>query len=395
MANWQQYRQFMPDGMQMLFEGKYFWKMPADVEMDVGPTRLHALPPGYLAATKKYASQAKIVTLPDGGLLLKDYVAGIPFPDPQEPHRGWKTLVDVWYRYVPHLIADTPDNPVTLCSQNAYLNMACSKVIFVYRQLRHNTDPGVPMNLPSAGPRDYTEWVMVEEPEQLKYSALLTIFYQDLSHDEDAYAFIPRLRRTLRLSTASRCAPVFGSDFNPDDFRFGFNGNLTKFQAHFLGERKILAMINYNTEPGKFPSSFYMPLGWPRPSWGQWELRDVYVLDVRRIPAHSAGYCYGKRIMYVDKESFAPLWEDLYDSHMRLWKLYFLAPRARMVPGVGVEDVSGSEIVSLWDLINPHATYAIFTDPQGHDVLINGQVPAQYHNIERYGTPGGLDEIMR
>ncbi len=395
MANWQQYRQFMPDGMQMLFEGKYFWKMPADVEMDVGATRLHPLPAGYLAATKKYASQAKILTLPDGGLLLKDYVAGIPFPDPQEPHRGWKTLVDVWYRYVPHLIADTPDNPVTLCSQNRYLNMACSKVIFVYRQLRHNTDPGVPMNLPSAGPRDYTEWVMVEEPEQLKYSALLTIFYQDLSHDEDAYAFIPRLRRTLRLSTASRCAPVFGSDFNPDDFRFGFNGNLTKFQAHFLGERKILAMINYNTEPGKFPSSFYMPLGWPQPSWGQWELRDVYVLDVRRIPAHSAGYCYGKRIMYVDKESLAPLWEDLYDSQMRLWKLYFLAPRARMVPGVGVEDVSGSEIVSLWDLVNPHATYAIFTDPQGHDVLINSQVPTQYHNIERYGTPGGLDEIMR
>jgi hypothetical protein len=37
MANWQQYKQFMPLGMIKLFEGNYGWKMPADVAMDVGP----------------------------------------------------------------------------------------------------------------------------------------------------------------------------------------------------------------------------------------------------------------------------------------------------------------------------------------------------------------------
>src|SRR5690348_13848332 len=31
MQNWQQYRQYMPDGMAALFAGQYFWKMPADV----------------------------------------------------------------------------------------------------------------------------------------------------------------------------------------------------------------------------------------------------------------------------------------------------------------------------------------------------------------------------
>jgi len=36
MQNWQQYQQFMPDGMVALFQGKYFWKMPADVKIDVG-----------------------------------------------------------------------------------------------------------------------------------------------------------------------------------------------------------------------------------------------------------------------------------------------------------------------------------------------------------------------
>jgi hypothetical protein len=38
MQNWRQYRRFMSDGIAVLFEGKYFWKIPADVEMDIGPT---------------------------------------------------------------------------------------------------------------------------------------------------------------------------------------------------------------------------------------------------------------------------------------------------------------------------------------------------------------------
>src|ERR1700736_3553623 len=41
MQNWQQFKQFMPVGMIALFEGKYYWKMPSDVEIDVGPTVNH------------------------------------------------------------------------------------------------------------------------------------------------------------------------------------------------------------------------------------------------------------------------------------------------------------------------------------------------------------------
>src|SRR5271163_269596 len=56
MQNWQNYREYMPDGMQMLFEGKYFWKMPPDVAMRIGPTELLPLPKNYLDATEQYSS---------------------------------------------------------------------------------------------------------------------------------------------------------------------------------------------------------------------------------------------------------------------------------------------------------------------------------------------------
>src|SRR5665213_2921380 len=36
MQNWQQYKQYMSDGVADLFAGKYYWKMPADVSMEVG-----------------------------------------------------------------------------------------------------------------------------------------------------------------------------------------------------------------------------------------------------------------------------------------------------------------------------------------------------------------------
>src|SRR6516165_2098834 len=36
LSNWQQYKAFMPDGMIQLFQGSNFWKMPPDVEMNVG-----------------------------------------------------------------------------------------------------------------------------------------------------------------------------------------------------------------------------------------------------------------------------------------------------------------------------------------------------------------------
>jgi hypothetical protein len=54
MSNWQQYKNFLPLGMQKLFAGGYFWKMPQDVELDVGPTVNDLLPSTWKDANEKY-----------------------------------------------------------------------------------------------------------------------------------------------------------------------------------------------------------------------------------------------------------------------------------------------------------------------------------------------------
>ncbi len=393
--NWQQYRAFMPDGMQELFEGKYFWKMPADVEIEVGPTVIHPLPPGYQEATEKFGNQTQVVELPDGRLTLKNYVAGRPFPNPEEPHKGWKIFLNMWYRYIPHLIVATPENQVTACKQDQLGNVSCVKESFVYRQLKHITDPGIPKTIEGAGPRDYTEWNMLLEPEDLKYTAWLMVIYTDLTQPEDMYQFIPSLRRVNTVSSSNRCNPVGGSDVTLDDLRYGFNGNVTEFQAQFLRRQKILALTNYKVLEHDFPTEYYMPLGFPKPSWGKWEVRDVDVIAVSRIPSRAAAYCYGKRVMYIDRQMNAPLWEDLYDSQMRLWKIAHLSPRVQEVPGLGLQNVSGSITEEFWDIQNNHASYFYSMDGCGHSVLINNDAPSRFHDLAEYTTPAGLSKIMQ
>jgi Protein of unknown function (DUF1329) len=390
--NWRTYEKFMPTSMVALFSGQYRWKMPEAAQIVVGPTRDHPPPKPYLEATEKYASQVKLVQLPDGRFNLTGYTAGIPFPRPSGPHAGWEILANLWYRYMPHLMVSAPTNLASECAMNEFGNVSCSRVILVDRTLKHVVDPGYPIVTPGAGDADYTAYSMVEEPEEAKYTANLTVIHSDLT--QDVYEFTPSLRRAVQLSSAARCLQGT-SDVTRDDHRYGFNGNITQFTSKLLGEKQILALNNYNTDAGQFPAKYEMPLGWPKPSWGKWELRDVYVIDVRRAPSMTGGYCYGKRIIYLDKNTYDPLWEDLYNSDMKLWKALAVLPMARKVPGMGVQDFAGNQTDIFWDLRSKHMTVLLTVDPHGHPAFVNQEVPKEYDNIKKYSNPSGLNQIFR
>ncbi len=395
MSNWQQYQSFMPDGMIELFKGSNFWKMPADVEMDIGPTRIFPLPEGYPEATEKYGGQTEMVKLPNGHYDLKNYTAGSPFPVPAGPDKGWKILADSWYGPVPRLAAGTPETGLaSLCALDRYGSTTCLKTAYVYRMLAHIYSPGFPLVDPKAGGAWYSEWAMLEAPEQSKYLANLTVFWQDNQKVEDDFAFIPALRRTLRLSASARCSPIFGTDYTRDDARGGFNGGIATFEAKWLHDQKILALSHITTAVGTYPAEYDMPLGFAKPSWGPWEVRNTYVLDVRKIPDESKGYCYGKRIMYVDKVFMHEDWTDLYDANMKLWKVLQLGAAPKKINGVETS-IIGSFWAGMWDFQNYHATLAFTADGPRRDIVIDDAVPKEYDDVERYSTAAGMMMIMK
>ncbi len=391
MQNWRQYQQFMPDGMAALFEGKYAWKMPNDVALEVGPTIIHPLPRNYLAATERYAGQVRLEELPGGGLTLRNYQGGAPFPNPQEPHKGWKILANLWYRYSPHLtVIPYADG----CLVDHYGSINCNAAELVERQLAFNTDPGVPATIPGSEGKFVTQWLMVLEPEQLRYAANLYISYTDLSRPDDQFAFIPALRRYQPISTLARCSPTHETDATTEELREGFDSNLTQLKVDLLAEKKVLSLVDISTPQGRFPQNFDMPLGWPTPSWGKWQLRDVYVISASKLPAYASGYCYGKRVLYVDKQFSAPVWEDLYDMQMQPWKFMGLFLKTCNVPQIGPVNSCGGLVWSYWDVKNTHATF--FVDPNAaHPIYTNEDAPKEYYDLVRFTTAPGLNQIMR
>ncbi|HLW70429.1 MAG TPA: DUF1329 domain-containing protein [Candidatus Binataceae bacterium] len=390
--NWQQYHGFMSDGLQALFAGKYFWKISDGMQLNLGPTHINPPPRSYIDATEKYSSQVKLVELPNGGLTLENYQGGAPFPNPEDPHKGWKILADLWYRYFPNTSVIMHGGG---CSIDRAADVNCTAGDIVYRQLNYNTDPGVPMAVPGGVDKFYTQWYMLVEPEQQRYTASLQIVYTDLKKDEDIYAFVPALRRYQRVSTLGRCSMVSGVDITEEDYRSGFDSNLTQLKVDYLGEKKIIALILPKMPDGKFPDYLDLPLGWPKPSWAQWQLRDTYVISVSKLPSESSNYCYGKRVMYVDKTTFAPLWEELYDAKLRPWKIVGLFLATTDVPGVGKVETSGSIIYAFWDIQNDHASFVADPTEIRYPYYANSQVPHEYLDLDRYTTPGGLGMIMR
>jgi hypothetical protein len=399
MQNWQQYKQFMPLGMIKLFQGVYGWKMPADVEMNVGPARFDLIPKSWTEATEKYGSQTQVEVLPNGHYLLKNYHAGTPFPNPTEPNKGWKILANNFWFVRPALYVNTPENYGTVWAVDRFGNVAPSSFDVVYRQSAFISDPGFPNEETYAPGTWQTQWAMQETPEQARYTASLSMFYQDQEKSpySDVFVFVPALRRSLRLSSSSRCSPIFGFDWAYDDANGnGFNGSTSVYTADFLADRKMIGMANFSdtSEGTNFPADYDMPIAWPKPSWGTWSLRPASVIDVHRIPSEAAGYCYSSRIMYVDKELWGGGWVDLYDSNRKLWKAIYYYGFFADIPGLGH---SGNGVASVaYDLQNSHMTvWCGYANPAKRKPYIDSQAPKEYYNGVKYGTPSGLMQIMR
>jgi hypothetical protein len=356
------------------------------------------LPKPYVEATEKYGGQARLTLQADGRYRLENYIAGVPFPNPSGPNKGTAIAANVTYRMQGYLVGVTQDlgNAGAFYTKDRFGSWALEVVDAIYRQLAYNWKPGIPTVDPDSNGGWYTEWLMVEQPEQSRYTAVLTIFWQDNLKDEDDYAFVPALRRSLRLSSSARCSPLLGSDMIKDDQRVGWNGGVGKFQGRFLRDQNILTLQSVNSKvAGDFPTEYDGLLGWPKPSWGDWEVRPAYVIDIRRVAPLSPGYCYGSRVMYIDKEYYFTIAEDIYDSNMKLWKVMVEAGASENYDTFGKQPNFGGIIEDFWDVQNDHVSYVTSFNKAGIPIYYDSQLPKQYDNVTKYSMPGGLAQVMR
>ena len=114
---------------------------------------------------QKYGPQTAVEILPNGHYVLKNYHGGTPFPNPQEPNKGWKMLANVFWAYVPSIYAQGPSNFGSIWSNDRFGNSNTTTIDVVYRWSDFSTDPGFPATQTYAPGTWYTEWLMEETPE--------------------------------------------------------------------------------------------------------------------------------------------------------------------------------------------------------------------------------------
>ncbi|MBF6567670.1 MAG: DUF1329 domain-containing protein [Candidatus Binataceae bacterium] len=400
MQNWKQYKQFMPDGMANLFAGTYYWKMPPDIRIQIGAPNHFDPPTKFIQDTEKYGGSAKIVQLPNGAHSVTGYVAGLPFPTPADPQKGYKILVNMWYRYTPYLMCGKHGVAI---EYDRFHNASPLTFWEVDRKFSFISDIGMPITDPSYPGVDRIQYNQVVSPEQARYTAQIKVYYVDPSKDQDSFAFIPSLRRVLRLSSAARCSPHLGSDAVEDDSREGFNGGIVLWDGTFLHDQDIISLTK--SDPHQFgnvysPQDYYQSgLTFPTPTVGTWEVRPTYVIDAHRLPPFQKGYCYGKEVMWIDKDSYGILWKDQYDPAMKFWKTSMALHLGTPVPGEGFQREGTQFIQLIIDQQNAHYGVVATSDPQGRWFRANSDCKdyegTDFTNVKRFATPAGLWQVMR
>jgi hypothetical protein len=406
-ANWRNFREFMSQGMIALFEGNHFWRVPPEIEIEVGPPTPIPLPAKYLADTEKFSDRVKLTGLESGGYVPEGYVAGIPFPHPLSGDSsliGQRIFWDSYYRYQPR-VQGAPNFSYTLDRDG---NMTqTGEVTEVNSQLAFLSDIGLPNQISDSQPYYVAKFQEQIAPEQSKYSTLLDLVPKDPTRLDELYEYVPTMRKSLRLSQAARCAPVFGSDYVVDDENDGLPGLPQLFKVEYLGEKKILALVHATPSAFDSPgtstqldqkyyyrgSSGIVPL--PRPAVGKWEVRDSYVISMERLPQFANSYCYGKRIVYVDKQNyFAGGQLDLYDHEGQLYKSQLILSYPAPVPG------TDGDVAQLG--AGPNTSYLINFKDQHVSIspslrsCVNSDCQRNgYLDVTRYASPEGLMKIVQ
>jgi len=394
--NWQQYKKFMPIWVQAAFSGAYKWHVGSEpaYTVVVGATHHYPLPRQYVEDTEKYGGQAQLVPLSTGGFSWKGYAAGIPFPNPTEPNAGVKMAYNGWDTFQPRILnfhavnwlVDTYGNVQPLESDDTF-----------FRTMHLSDPPGGPVNMPFANGYNYVTRFLVILPEQSKYTTEMTLRPDDPTHISEVYAFVPALRRSLRLSSAAKCAPILGTDFVQDD-----NSWLPpNFKITLIGKKKVLAPVmeyskafdlkSYIAPPTSFP-------GWPRADAVKWQLRTVNLLNLQWLTALGA-YCYSQRVYYQDTETNILVPLESYDRNGKFWKVVWYAWTPINFRGQNtVVQIASIAAVQGVDFQNSHITATVETPTTiDEDGAGSGQggVPAEYRDMGSMTAPGSLQRIMK
>ena len=314
------------------------WCVNNGMELDIVDYKHIPLPQAYTDATEKYSDQ---VTIDDQGI-MSDWVAGRPFPnvDANDPFAAHKIM---WNFQNTHYYTESMDlHLVDADTGSLYVDAKGLRHYTVERhfvpdwlrvikfrgRLYHDPKPDFEPNRDAAFYK--AGLYPLIEPLDLKGVGGVSFRYLDQTRHDDTWLYLPFVRRTRRMSTTQRSDALFGQDIDVDSFG-GYAGQIPWFNWRLLGQKKMLASLHGARLPPE-PCIDDGGMTFCEP----WEMRDLWIVEGKSI---FPGYAFGKRMIYLDKETNIIPVTDLFDHGDELWKVVMISFRASTKPNPKVDFV--------------------------------------------------------
>lgn len=351
-ANMGQYADQLTAGYKAMLQ-----KFPG-YKMVVYPThRSVALPASEYAQIKQEADK---VTLNDNGSGMTHYEkTSVPFPIPTKPqellYNHLLRYRQGGYQYFPTEMVVKPGGNFTVIHRDATLAMASAL---------GNPEPN----------RLYYYLLKVTGPDSV--AGTQTLLHEPMDQVKEprlAWQYNPGQRRVMR-------APELGYDsfdglsdgLRTYDMYDMYSGASDRYDWKLLGKKEML--VAYNTYTLADRSLQYSDIVKPEhlnQDLIRYETHRVWVVEATLKPG--ARHIYGKRVLYIDEDSWAILAADLFDGRGELWRM------------------QEAHSLQRYDILSSIAISDVAYDLQARSYVVNGL--ANQERPERFGVRATLQDF--
>ncbi len=292
------------------------------LRVDVYPShRTMSNPEWFLANTRRNATAARLV---DDGLTLENALPGIPFPIPRDGHEVmWNHRLHYMgrameFKYDSWLVTSSGDRNLTTTAQSAW-----DFPLFDPKRTKplRPDDPLFRWKLDYSGPqrRAGEAFLLIDSVDPVKFP-------------RKTWSYVSGQRRAKRVEVPDEAPHASSSGAYTNDDAFVYTGVLERYDLKLLGKREMI--VPYNTYRLTFHENIedLLQQGQINPDLLRWELHRVWVVEATLKPGQI--HVYGRRVFYVDEDTWAALASDEYDVEGKLLRVVYALPTYDYQAGV-------------------------------------------------------------
>jgi hypothetical protein len=305
-SNIDQVAEFMPESYVGIYKDPEKWGGPAEgYYFYILPYKKYVPTKGMLEAIKKYSPLVK--TNPDGTIANYEEIAGFPFPNPKT---GWEIACNFEFNthgdtahYRRHSPNINPKARTDRVSDQEYWEF------FWIHRTEVEPMPKIPKNRKGLHKGYFTHMRL---PAEFINTRMYRLRYIAFDKTDDSYLWYSQFRRIRRLSTSQFTDAIDGTDLIYDD-EYLWDGKIIRNTYTYKGKKELLCTRHMDMKKTT------RQLGQGIMNGLELERCNTLVVDaVSKDP----NYIYGKRVWYVDPESYVILWTEIYDELDRFWKCF-------------------------------------------------------------------------